>query len=79
MPVDYMSDKIYKIDYVAWKRELSQMPIFNSIKIQKSYLDKWIKILKTQDGLACKDYKEPRSKMLMPKERMEASEIFRYQ
>lgn len=76
MPVDYMSDKIYKIDYVAWKRELSQMPIFNSRKIQKSYLDKWIKILKTQDDLACKDYKEPRSKMLMSKERMEASEIF---
>lgn len=76
MPVDFMSDKIYKVDYVAWKKELSQMPIFNSGEIQKLYLDKWIEILMAQDGFACKDYNEPTIKMLMLKEKMEAPENF---
>lgn len=38
MPVDFMSDKIYKVDYTAWKRELSQMPIFDSGEVQKYIL-----------------------------------------
>lgn len=76
MPVDFMSDKIYKVDYTAWKRELSQMPIFDSREVQKIYLDKWMEILKTQDGFACRDYNNPKMKMLMLKEKMEAPENF---
>lgn len=76
MPVDFMSDKIYKVDYTAWKRELSQMPIFDSGEVQKIYLDKWMEILKAQDGFACRDYKNPKMKMLMLKEKMEAPENF---
>lgn len=76
MPVDFMSDKIYKVDYTAWKRELSQMPIFDSGEVQKIYLDKWMEILKAQDGFACRDYNNPKMKMLMLKEKMEAPENF---
>ena len=76
MPVNFMSDKIYKVDYTAWKRELSQMPIFDSREVQKIYLDKWMEILKTQDGFACRDYNNPKMKMLMLKEKMEAPENF---
>lgn len=76
MPVDFMSDKIYKVDYTAWKRELSQMPIFDSGEVQKIYLDKWMEILKSQDGFACRDYNNPKMKMLMLKEKMEAPENF---
>jgi len=76
MPVDFMSDKIYKVDYTAWKRELSQMPIFDSVEVQKIYLDKWMEILKAQDGFACRDYNNPKMKMLMLKEKMEAPENF---
>ena len=76
MPVDFMSDKIYKVDYTAWKRELSQMPIFDSGAVQKIYLDKWMEILKAQDGFACRDYNNPKMKMLMLKEKMEAPENF---
>lgn len=76
MPVDFMSDKIYKVDYTAWKRELSQMPIFDSREVQKIYLDKWMEILKEQDGFACRDYNNPKMKMLMLKEKMEAPENF---
>lgn len=76
MPVDFMSDKIYKVDYTAWKRELSQMPIFDSGEVQKIYLDKWMEILKAQDGFACRDYNNPKMKMLMLKEKMEAQENF---
>lgn len=76
MPVDFMSDKIYKVDYTAWKRELSQMPIFDSGEVQKIYLDKWMEILKAQDGFACRDYNNPKMKMLMLKEKMEALENF---
>lgn len=76
MPVDFMSDKIYKVDYTAWKRELSQRPIFDSGEVQKIYLDKWMEILKAQDGFACRDYNNPKMKMLMLKEKMEAPENF---
>ncbi len=76
MPVDFMSDKIYKVDYTAWKRELSQMPIFDSGEVQKIYLDKWMEMLKAQDGFACRDYNNPKMKMLMLKEKMEAPENF---
>lgn len=76
MPVDFMSDKIYKVDYTVWKRELSQMPIFDSGEVQKIYLDKWMEILKAQDGFACRDYNNPKMKMLMLKEKMEAPENF---
>lgn len=76
MPVDFMSDKIYKVDYTAWKRELSQMPIFDSGEVQKIYLDKWMEILKAQDGFACRDYNNPKMKMIMLKEKMEAPENF---
>ena len=76
MPVDFMSDKIYKVDYTAWKRELSQMPIFDSGEVQKIYLDKWMEILKAQDGFACRDYNNPKMKMLVLKEKMEAPENF---
>ena len=76
MPVDFMSDKIYKVDYTAWKRELSQMPIFDSGEVQKIYLDKWMEILKAQDGFACRDYNNPKMKMLILKEKMEAPENF---
>lgn len=76
MPVDFMSDKIYKVDYTAWKKELSQMPIFDSGEVQKIYLDKWMEILKAQDGFACRDYNNPKMKMLMLKEKMEAPENF---
>ena len=76
MPVDFMSDKIYKVDYTEWKRELSQMPIFDSGEVQKIYLDKWMEILKAQDGFACRDYNNPKMKMLMLKEKMEAPENF---
>lgn len=76
MPVDFMSDKIYKVDYTAWKRELSQMPIFDYGEVQKIYLDKWMEILKAQDGFACRDYNNPKMKMLMLKEKMEAPENF---
>ena len=76
MPVDFMSDKIYKVDYTACKRELSQMPIFDSGEVQKIYLDKWMEILKAQDGFACRDYNNPKMKMLMLKEKMEAPENF---
>lgn len=76
MPVDFMSDKIYKVDYTAWKRELSQMPIFDSGEVQKIYLDKWMEILKAQDGFACRDYNNPKMKMLMLEEKMEAPENF---
>ena len=76
MPVDFMSDKIYKVDYTAWKRELSQMPIFDSGEVQKIYLDKWMEILKAQDGFACRNYNNPKMKMLMLKEKMEAPENF---
>ena len=76
MPVDFMSDRIYKVDYTAWKRELSQMPIFDSGEVQKIYLDKWMEILKAQDGFACRDYNNPKMKMLMLKEKMEAPENF---
>lgn len=76
MPVDFMSDKIYKVDYTAWKRELSQMPIFDSGEVQKIYLDKWMEILKAQDGFACRDYNNPKMKMLMLKEKMEGPENF---
>lgn len=76
MPVDFMSDKIYKVDYTAWKRELSQMPIFDSGEVQEIYLDKWMEILKAQDGFACRDYNNPKMKMLMLKEKMEAPENF---
>ena len=76
MPVDFMSDKIYKVDYTAWKKELSQMPIFDSGEVQKIYLDKWMEILKAQDGFACRDYNNPKMKMLILKEKMEAPENF---
>lgn len=76
MPVDFLSDKIYKVDYTAWKRELSQIPIFDSGEVQKIYLDKWMEILKAQDGFACRDYNNPKMKMLMLKEKMEAPENF---
>ena len=76
MPVDFMTDKIYKVDYTAWKRELSQRPIFDSGEVQKIYLDKWMEILKAQDGFACRDYNNPKMKMLMLKEKMEAPENF---
>lgn len=76
MPVDFISGEIYKVDYVAWKKELSQMPIFHSGDIQKIYLDKWIEFLMTEDDFACKNYNDPKNKMLMLKERMEAPENF---
>ena len=76
MPVDFMSDKIYKVDYTAWKRELSKIPIFGSGEIQKLYLDKWMEILKAQDGLVCRDYNNREMQMFMLKEKMEAPESF---
>lgn len=76
MPVDFISDKIYKLDYIAWKKELLQLPIFNSGEIQKLYLDKWIEILMVQDALACDFYSKPEVKMLMLKEKEEAPENF---
>ena len=76
MPVDFMLEKMYKVDYKAWKRELSKAPIFGSKEIQKIYLDKWMEILKEQDGFACRDYDNPEIKMLMLKEKKEAPENF---
>lgn len=76
MPVDFISDKIYKVDYTAWKKELSQIPVFASREIQELYLNKWMEILKAQDGFGCRDYNNPEINMLMLKEKMEAPEIF---
>ena len=76
MPVDFISDKIYKVDYTAWKKEISKMSIFGSAEIQKIYLDNWMEILKAQDSFACRDYNNPKIKMLMLKEKMEAPENF---
>lgn len=55
MPVDFMSDKIYNVDYMAWKEELLQMKVFNSQDIQKIYLDKWMEKLKSLDDSVCRD------------------------
>lgn len=50
--------------------------IFDSGEVQEIYLDKWMEILKAQDGFACRDYNNPKMKMLMLKEKMEAPENF---
>ena len=76
MPVDFMSDKIYNVDYMAWKEELLQMKVFNSQDIQKIYLDKWMEKLKSLDDSVCRDYYNPKIKMLMLKEKTEAPENF---
>lgn len=71
-----MSDKIYNVDYMAWKEELLQMKVFNSQDIQKIYLDKWMEKLKSLDDSVCRDYYNPKIKMLMLKEKTEAPENF---
>ena len=76
MPVDMMTDKIYKIDYDAWNREISAMPIFKNPNIQKTYVDKWMQVLEEQDILACSQYSDSRIRTLMLKEKAEAPENF---
>ena len=76
MPVDFMSDKIYNVDYMAWKEKLLQMKVFNSQDIQKIYLDKWMEKLKSLDDSVCRDYYNPKIKMFMLKEKTEAPENF---
>lgn len=73
-----MTDKIYKIDYSAWSKEINAnaMPIFNTLDIQKRYVNEWMKILDKQDMLACKDYSDPKMKAQMQKEKIEAPENF---
>lgn len=76
MPVDFMLDKIYNVDYMTWEEELLQMEVFNSRDIQKIYLDKWMEILKAQDDSVCKEYNNPKMKILLLKEKTEAPESF---
>ncbi|WP_310605525.1 hypothetical protein [Anaerosporobacter sp.] len=76
MPVNMMTDKIYKVDYDAWNKEISAMPIFNNPDIQKMYIDKWMQELKEQDMLACNQYYDQKTRALILKEKAEAPENF---
>lgn len=76
MPINMMTEKIYRINYCDWAKELYAKPIFINKNIQKIYVDKWIQILKEQDELSCKDFFDPQIRGMMLKEKVEAPEIF---
>lgn len=76
MPVNMMTDKVYRIDYDAWGREINEIRIFNNPAIQKIYTDKWMQILKELDKQVCKDYYDLNIRTAMLKEKAEAPENF---
>jgi len=77
MPVNNMTDKVYKVDYEAFRSELMGLPaIFADRKFHNVYIDKWIEVLKIADENTCSSFLDPRNKKLIEKENIEAPEKF---
>ena len=77
MPVNFMLNKIYKIDYKALHRELMGMPaIFYNEAFRMMYIDRWIEMLKIADQITCNSFIDPGNKELIEKENEEAPEKF---
>lgn len=77
MPVNFMMNKVYKIDYKALHSEVMGLPaIFSNEAFRKMYIDKWIEVLKIADENTCNSFSDPRNKELIEKENVEAPEKF---
>ncbi len=68
--------KEYKIDYLKWKKEFSNLKILRNHDLQEEYLDNWMKALLKADKASVEFFSKPQNLLLMAKERIEAPEIF---
>lgn len=58
MPINYIQQSIYTLNYNQIYNTLNKNKIFSSVKTQKHYLNIWIKLMKVEDKEICKNYQK---------------------
>lgn len=79
MPIDYLSNKPYCIDYQELYREIMKNRILKNYKLQSDYIKLWMSELQKCDKAECEQFNDIRFKELILKESIEAPEKYRYE
>lgn len=76
MPINYITQKIYSINYASLKTELQQFNIFHDKTYQSFYLERWMAKLEEADKKESDDFFRPQYQLKYQQELLEAPENF---
>ena len=76
MPVNYMTNEVYHIDYEGLYEELMEKSFLSDARVQCEYVKLWISELRKRDVLEVEQFNDREFRKLILQEKLEAPEMY---